>query len=165
MLTDSERQIKSGEYKDAVLSIGKEWYEHEQVATNIKSKQGYNLVKSSPLRTDYTIGYRYSSGGRDLDSNLKSCFQDVAKDVDQVKKDIRNIIKIQILNVDPRKYLAFKDIMPHVSKLQTWENNKAFYEFYIPDADNINNTTYSYDQIKFCFDFVVDSIFNFQDKF
>lgn len=163
-LIDAENQIKLSEYKNAIISIGKAFYEYEQMATEIKGKQGYNLVKTYHSRVDYTRVYHYSIGGKDLDSNLQRGLEDVAKDINEIKNDIITMRKVQLLNVDTRKYLAFKDIMPHVSKVQRHENNLFFYEYFIPQADKIDNKTYTSEQVKFCFDFVVDSIFNFQDR-
>jgi hypothetical protein len=164
LLIDPEKQIKLSEHKNAIISIGKAFYEYEQMATEIKGKQGYSLVKTYHSRVDYTRVYRVSSGGNDLDSNLRRSLEDVAKDINEIKNDILTMRKVQLLNVDTRKYLAFKDIMPHVSKVQRHENNEFFYEYFIPQADKIDNSTYSVEQVKFCFDFVVDSIFNFQNK-
>ena len=163
-LIDAEKKIRLSEYKEAIISIGKAFYEYEQLATKLKGKQGYNLVKTHDSRVDYTRVYRYSFGGNDLDSNLRRSLEDIAKDINEIHSDLNVMRKVQLLNVDTRKYMAFKDIMPYVSKIQRHDNDKSLIEYYIPQAERMTNETFSPDQVRFCFDFVVDSIFKYQDN-
>lgn len=164
LLIDAENEIKSKEYHKAMINIGKAFYEYDQMATEVKGKQGFNLVKKYASRVNYTRVYSASFGGNELDSNLRRSLGDIAKDMNEIMNELITIRKIQVLNVDSRKFIAFKDIMPHVTKYQKLENDAYVLVYHIPNEEKLTAESFSIEQVKFCFDFVVESVFNYQNK-
>lgn len=160
----AESQIKASDYHLAIINIGKAFYEFEQIATEIKNKYGYNLIKRHPNRVNYTIAHEATLGGKPLDSNLKKGLKDIAKDINEIKEEISSLSKIQLLHLDMRKYLLYKEIMPNICKIQSHEGEEVRIDFYIPEAGSLSKESFKHGNVKFCFDFVLETIFSYQSK-
>jgi hypothetical protein len=164
-LMDAEKKLIEKEYHKAIISIGKAFYEYKHIATSINDKRGYSMLTNYNSNVSYVRRSEITMGSKPLESSLRNGLIEIAKDINKINKEIINLREIQLLSVDIRKYLYFEDIMPHISKIQRHVSGKEFIiEFYIPEEATLTKENYTYEQVKFCFDFVIDSVFKFQNK-
>lgn len=151
-LKNAEKEINNKDYQKAMFSIGKAFYEIEEIATKVEGRYKENTL-SKPQTIDYLIKYGAQIGGSYPDNVLKENLKEIAEDINRVKDDIFDLNKILCLSADLKKYKKFRKTIPYVSKLCRGNDEV---KFWIPDEERNNVVDYSIEQVKFCFDFALE---------
>lgn len=152
-LFDAENHLKNEQRQVAMFSIGKAFYEIEDLETKVHGQFGENMLSKHYI-VDYLIKYRAQFGGESPDQLLHENLEEIAKDINRVQDDLHDLKKVISLSADLKRYKKFKSEIPHVSKIVKGETGKV--EFWIPDEDRGTVREYSFEQVKFCFDFVTE---------
>lgn len=151
-LREAERYIHTNEYQKAMWSIGKAFYELEQILIKVEGVYGQNLLRPHH-KIDYTSKYRAKFGSTPLDSNLRENLKEIADDVNRLQDEIQNLKHILSLSVNLKDYMIFKLEMPYVSKIT---NNGVDYRYWIPDEERNEPKEYKYEVVKYCLNFVIE---------
>jgi uncharacterized protein YutE (UPF0331/DUF86 family) len=163
-LATAEAMIKIGDIHLAALEIGKAFYEYEEAATGTRNKRGFKMIHSQPGRVNYLIRHEATMGAKPMDTNLKRGLEDVASDINELKQEVFSLQRAQLLHLDVRKLIVFHDIIPSVSKIQSTNNGQTVVNFFIPSEEVLKKEDFSKAEVKFCFDFVLDTVLSFQEK-
>ncbi len=161
-LKEAEKAQNSFQNHIAIFNIGKAFSIFQKVAMELKDNRGMSLIRSNSFRSDYLSSYRATFGGHKIDSNLKSSLENIAKDLNYVMDEIKVLQKSQILEVDLRRYLMFKNIMPSI--IYYPESSVEGEHFYISREQTYSHENFNKEQVKFCSDFVFEAVLNFQSK-
>lgn len=152
-LVNAENKIKSNLLQEAMFDIGKAFYELEYLGTTVQGKYGENILSKHHI-VDYLIKYEVQIGGQEPDRVLRENLKEIAEDVNRLQDEIHDLKKVVSLSVDLKKYLKFRNIMPYVTKIIRGDTRRT--EFWAPVEERKNKIEYSLDQVKFCFEFVIN---------
>lgn len=153
-LTVAEKEIKNNNLQSAMFDIGKAFYELEDMGTKVKGKYGENIL-SKHHKINYTLKYRARLGGGEPDRVLKENLNEIAKDINRLQDELFDLKKIISLSADLKKYMEFKNNIPYVTKIVKGETGEVV--FWVPDEERENKIEYTYEQVKMCFDFVMET--------
>lgn len=152
-ILDAENFIKNEQYQEAMFSLGKAFYEIEDVGTKVSGKYGENMLSKHHI-VDYLIKYRAQFGGNEPDRVLSENLKEIAQDINRIQDDLHDLKKVISLSADLKKYKKFRTTIPYVSKIIKGDTGAV--EFWIPDEERGNIVIYPVEQVKFCFDFVTE---------
>lgn len=158
-LINAEKEIQKNNLQIAMFNIGKAFYELEFIGTKVNGKYGENLL-SKHHKIDYLIKYRASCGG-EPDKLLKQNLKEIAEDINRLQDDLHDLKKVISLSADFKKYKKFKNTIPYVSKIIKRETGET--EFWIPDEERGNEIVYTIELVRFCFDFVLNTVLKHND--
>ncbi len=151
-LQEAEFLIKSNKFHTAMLSVSKAFYELEELGTKVKDKYGENMLSKHHI-VDYLLKY-HASLEDEPDKILRRNLQEIAEDINRIQDDLHELKKIISLSVDLKKYNKFRNTIPYVYKLTTGGPNATIYWSSNKEKEEIK---YTIEQVKFCFDFVVET--------
>lgn len=152
-LINADKKTKLNLLQEAMFDIGKAFYELEDLGTNVKGKHGENILSKHDI-IDYLIKYKAQFGGQEPDRVLEENLKEIAEDINRLQDEIDDLKKVVSLSVDLKNYLKFRNIMPYVTKI--FKGDTRTTEFWAPDEEKQNKVDYTLDQVKFCFEFVID---------
>lgn len=153
LLIDAEEKIKNNQFQLAMFSIGKAFYEIEDMGTKVKGKYGENILSKSP-NVSYLMKSYARLGGKEPDGAMRENLREIADDINRIQKELHDLKKIISLSADLKKYTELKTILPYVTKIVEGKTGET--KYWIPDEENNKKVEYSLEQTKFCFEFVVD---------
>lgn len=152
-LLDAEAKIKDQGYQSAIFAIGRAFYELEHMATDLKGKYGENLL-SKYRDVDYLFKYKQAIFGEEPNGMLRGHLEEIAEDVNRIQVEIHQLKKIILLGADLKEFIRYEQLIPKVTKITKGDTGKT--EFWCYEEENNIKVDYTFDQVKFCFDFVVD---------
>jgi len=152
-LLDAELEIKNKNYQFAMYSIGKAFYEIEDLGTTVTGKYGENMLSKHHI-VDYLIKYQAQMGGKEPDRVLQENLKEIAEDVNRIQDDLHSLKKVISLSADLKKYTKFRSTIPYVTKIIKGGTSEV--EFWIPDIEGNSAIDYRLEQVMFCFDFVME---------
>ena len=153
-LVNAEKEISTTNFQLAMFSIGKAFYELEESQMKVEGKYGENILSKHHI-IHYLIKYEARFGGQEPDKVLRENLEEIAEDINRLQDEIFDIKKVISLSADLKKYMSFRNIIPYVTKIVTGETQQVV--FWIPDEERKNKVEYTFEQVKFCFDFVADT--------
>lgn len=156
-LHQAEKELQKGNFHEALVEIGKSFYEIKTEALKMPDDFGINLI-SNHHRIDYVIKYEAGCYGKDEPNRTqKSDLKDIAKDINRLQDDIYKIKKILSITTDLKSYFLFERIVP--CNIAKYDN-----EYYIPKQNWYLQKQFTEAQVKFCLNFVIELALKINSK-
>jgi hypothetical protein len=153
-LLESEDYLKDNKYTEAIISITKSYHYFEQSELKVKGVIGY-----LGFSTDYMRDFSTRSinlGTARPDANLSRLATKVGKDITKLDNRITEIERVISLDVDYNSFRKFKQLLPHFYLPNTADKDDKL-NFSEISLDRLAQFSYTEDQVKFCYDFVINA--------
>jgi len=151
-LREAEGYIQINEYQKAMWSIGKAFYELEQILIKVEGIYGQNLLRPYH-KINYLLKYNARLGGNPLDRDLIENLNEIGDDVNRLQDEIQNLKRVLSLSVNLKEYMIFKLEIPYVTKVS---NNGVDFRFWIPDEDRNELKEYKLEVVRYCLNFILE---------
>ncbi|MBK7370448.1 MAG: hypothetical protein IPJ09_03240 [Saprospiraceae bacterium] len=162
-MIEAESQIMAKDFDKALVSLAKAFCEYEGQALDYRDRFGIKMHSPYTPKPDLPSNFMNIT-----DHNIKKTFEGsfkiMRKIISELEKEIISIKKVILLGYDVKSYFIFKQIAPFATKIASLNvNNQYDIRIEVYNVEELKKEHYSIEQLRFCFDFVFDSVIREQE--
>lgn len=162
-MIEAESQIIANDFDKALVSLAKAFCEYEGQALDYRDRFGFKMHSPYTPKTDLPTNFMNISD-HTIKETFERSFKTMRKLISELEKEIISLKKVIQLGCDVKSYFIFKQIAPPAAKIASPKaNDQNDIRIEVYNVDKLKKEHYSIEQLRFCFDFVFDSVIREQE--